>query len=164
MSKCSGSCNNINNPYAKLCVPDVVKNIYLKVFNLMSRTNKARYIKFRKTCKCKCRLKANVCNKQRWNEDKCRCEFKELIDKGSCNKRFIWNPSNCECECNKSYDTGEYLDYKNCKCKKKLVDKLVKKRTENVDEKQIYPAKLHSEETITLECRYYTISIILFSL
>ena len=25
-SKCSGSCNNINDPYAKLCVPDVVKN------------------------------------------------------------------------------------------------------------------------------------------
>ena len=24
-SKCSGSCNNINDPYAKLCVPDVVK-------------------------------------------------------------------------------------------------------------------------------------------
>ena len=24
-SKCSGSCNNINNPCAKICVPDVVK-------------------------------------------------------------------------------------------------------------------------------------------
>ena len=24
-SKCSGSCNSINNPCAKLCVPDVVK-------------------------------------------------------------------------------------------------------------------------------------------
>ena len=29
-SKCSGSCNNINNPYPKLCVPDVVKNLNLK--------------------------------------------------------------------------------------------------------------------------------------
>ena len=35
-SKCSGSCNNINDPYAKLCVLDVVKNINIKVFNLMS--------------------------------------------------------------------------------------------------------------------------------
>ena len=26
-SKCSGSCNNINHPYAKICVPDVVKNL-----------------------------------------------------------------------------------------------------------------------------------------
>ena len=38
-SKCSGSCNNVNDPYAKLCVPDVVENMNMKVFNLMSRTN-----------------------------------------------------------------------------------------------------------------------------
>ena len=74
-SKCSGSCNNINNPYGKLCVSDVVKNLNIKVFNLMSRTNEARHIKWHETCKCKCRLDASVCNnKQRWNEDKCRCE------------------------------------------------------------------------------------------
>ena len=37
-SKCSGSCNNINDPYARMCVPDVVKNLNVKVFNLISRT------------------------------------------------------------------------------------------------------------------------------
>ena len=44
-SKCSGSCNNINDPYAKLCIPDVVKNLNTKAFNLMSRTNETRHIK-----------------------------------------------------------------------------------------------------------------------
>ena len=44
VNKCSGSCNKINDPYAKLCVPDAVKNINVKVFNLMSRSNKKRYI------------------------------------------------------------------------------------------------------------------------
>ena len=39
VSKCSGSCGNINSPYAKLCLPDIVKNINVKVFNLMSRVN-----------------------------------------------------------------------------------------------------------------------------
>ena len=39
-SKCSGSCNNINYLYAKLYVPDVIKNLNVKVFNLMSRTTK----------------------------------------------------------------------------------------------------------------------------
>ena len=34
-SKCSGSCNNINYPYAKICVPDVVKNLNVKVFDLV---------------------------------------------------------------------------------------------------------------------------------
>ena len=43
-SKCSGSCNNINDPYAKMCVSDVVKNLNVKVFNLMSRTNETRQI------------------------------------------------------------------------------------------------------------------------
>ena len=38
-SKCSGSCNSINYPYAKICVPDIIKNLNIKVFNLMSRTN-----------------------------------------------------------------------------------------------------------------------------
>ena len=32
-SKCSSSCNNINDPYAKICVPDVVKDLNVKVFN-----------------------------------------------------------------------------------------------------------------------------------
>ena len=45
-SKCSGSCNNINDPYAKMCVPDVVKNLNVKVFNLMWRTNETRHIKW----------------------------------------------------------------------------------------------------------------------
>ena len=40
-------------------------------------------------------------------------------------KEFIWNPSNCECEFDKSCDIGEYLDYENRKCRKKIVDKPV---------------------------------------
>ena len=65
-SKSSGSYNNINDPYAKLCVLDVVKNLNIKVFNLMSRTNETRHIKWNETCKCKCRLDVSACNnKQR---------------------------------------------------------------------------------------------------
>ena len=55
VNKFSGSCNNINDPYAKLCVPDAVGN-------------QTRHIEWYETCKCKCRLDASVCNnKQRWN-------------------------------------------------------------------------------------------------
>ena len=125
-SKCSGICNNINNANAKLCVPNIVKNSDIKVFNLTLRTNETRHIKWHETCKCKCRLDESVSNdKQRWNEDKCKCEGKELIDKGVCDKEFIRNPSNCECECDKSCDISEYLDYSNYKCRNKLVDELV---------------------------------------
>ena len=55
INKCSGKCNNINNPYAKICVPDVIKDLNFKVFNLMSRTNETRFIKWHEKSKCKCR-------------------------------------------------------------------------------------------------------------
>ena len=102
----------------------------------MSWTNKTWYTKWHETCKGKCRLDASICkNEQRWNEDKCRCERKELIDKGICDKVFIWSPSNCQCECDKLCDAEEYLDYNNCKCRKRLLDKLVEKCSENIDKK-----------------------------
>ena len=82
-----------------MCVPDSVKYLNVKVFNLMSRTNETRHIKWHETCKCTCKLDATVCNKkQRWSDDECRCECKELIDKGVCDNGYAWNPSNCECE------------------------------------------------------------------
>ena len=135
INRCRGSCNDINDPYAKICVPDPVKNLNVKVFNLMTLTNEARNIKWHETCKCICRLNGIICNnKQRWNKDKCRCECKELIDKGVCDKGFIWNPSNCQCKCDKSCDAGEYLDNKNCRCRKKLVESMTDKCTKTVEE------------------------------
>ena len=69
---------------------------------------------------------------------------KELIDKVVCDKRFIWNLSNCECECDKLCDVGKYLDYGNCKCREKSVNKLVEECRENVDEVKL--AKIASAE------------------
>ena len=63
-SKCSGSCNNINDPCAKVYVSYVVNNINIKVFNLMSGTNETRHIKWYETCKWKCRLDASACNNE----------------------------------------------------------------------------------------------------
>ena len=90
-----GSCNSINHPYAKLYIPNIIKNINVKVFNLMQRINEIRQIIWHETCKCVCRLTSSVCNNsQRQNESKCRYECREdLIDKGICDKGYIWNPS-----------------------------------------------------------------------
>ena len=109
----------------------------------MSRTNETRFIEWHETCKCECKFWANACkNKQRWNKDKCRCECKELI-KGVCDKVcelkgcvikdlfgilviVIVNVIKC--------DVGKYLDYENCKCRKKLVAPLTEECTETVEE------------------------------
>ena len=72
VNKCNGNCSNINDPFAKIYVPHIVKISNVKVFNLMSRTNETRQIKWHKKCKCICRLDKIVCNnKQKWNKDKC---------------------------------------------------------------------------------------------
>ena len=52
--RCKGSCNTSNDRYAKICVPDQIKDTNVKVFDLMSRTNETSHIKWHKTCKCRC--------------------------------------------------------------------------------------------------------------
>ena len=122
----------------------------------MSRTNETRHLEWHETFKCKYRLNASIFNsKQRWNNDKCRSNCKELTDKGICDKGFIWDPSNCECECDKFCDIGEYLDYENCKCRKKLVDRLVDECAENIDEVKI---------AVKNECSSCMLYMVLFSI
>ena len=73
-SECSGSGNNIN-PCSKLCVTNVVKNLNVKVFNLVSGTNETRRTEWHEMCKCECRFNNSVCNnKQCWTDNKCKRE------------------------------------------------------------------------------------------
>ena len=122
-----------------MCVPDIVKNIKVKIFNLISWSNQTRHIEWHETCKCKCRLDGTVFNnKQRWNEEKCRCESREeLNDKERCDKGFLRNPSNCNCECDRSCDIGEYLGHKNCKCRQKIDGALVEECSINIHENEM---------------------------
>ena len=143
VNKCGGDCNDINDPMTKLCFPDVVKNINVKVFNLLSRINETRPIVWHETCKCICRLTSAVCNsKQVWNKDKCQCEWKEdLINKLVCGKGYMWNLGTCSCECDKYCDVGQYLDYKNCVCRKVIFSDLIEKCVNVVDESVMYDSK-----------------------
>ena len=102
VNRCRGSCNTVDNPYARVCVPNKVKNINVKVFNLMSGVNETRFLVQYESYECKCGLNESVRNsKQKWNHDECRCDWKELDDWSSCVKDYMWNPSKCDCECNK---------------------------------------------------------------
>ena len=75
VNKCGGDCNTINDPMAKLCVPDIVKDMNIKVFNMLSRINETRKIVWHETCKYIRRLTSAICNdKQEQNKNKCSCE------------------------------------------------------------------------------------------
>ena len=86
VNKSNGDCNTINDPMAKLCVPDVVRDTNIKVFNLLSRINETRKVVWHETCKCICRLTSAVCNeRQEWYKNTCRYECKEdLVGKLVC--------------------------------------------------------------------------------
>ena len=80
-----------------------------------------------------------------------------------CYKRFIWIQSNCECQCDKSSDVGEYLDYQNCICRKKLVDKLVEECTETVEEVKLAKITSAKEGKNKYKSSSCTLYIMLFS-
>ena len=86
-----------------------------------------------------------------------------MYDKG-----FIWNPSNCECECYKSYDIGEYLDYKTCKCRNKIIDRLVEECNENSNgNKMLYNENLNLiplnvYKKLCSSCMVYIVLFVIF--
>ena len=80
-----------------------------------------------------------------------------------CDKGFIWNPNNCECEYDKACNVGEYLDFENCKRRKKLADKLVDECSETVEEVKLAKTTLAQNKNM-YKCVSCTLYIVLFSI
>ena len=125
------SCDTLDNPMSKICVPKIIKNVNMKVYNFLMRLNETRNVLWHESCKCVFRLNSSVCNsKQIWNSDTCRCDCNEdFAGIISCDKGYTWNPSTCECQSNIWCKPGQYLDHKNCICKNKLVGRLIEECT-----------------------------------
>ena len=136
VNKCSGSCNTLDDPMAKMCVPYIVKTVNMKVYNFLMRLNETRNVLWQESCKCVCRLNSSVCNsKQIWNSDTCRCDCKEdFAGIMTCNKGYMWNPSTCACECDMWCKQGQYLNYKKCACKNKLICRVIAECTDVISE------------------------------
>ena len=127
VNKCSGSCDTLDDPMAKLCVPNVIKKVNMKVYNFLMRLNETRNVLWHESCKCVCRLDSSVCNsKQISNTDTCSCDCNEdFVGIMSCNKGYMWNPSTCACDCDMWCKPGQYLDNKKCVCENKLIGKVI---------------------------------------
>ena len=132
VNKRSGSCDTLDDPMEKLCVPNVIKRVKRKVYNFLMRLN----VLWHESCKCVCRLNSSVCNsKQIWNSDTCSCDCNEdFAGIMTCNKGYMWNLSICACECDMWGKPGQYLDYKKCICKNKLIGKVISKCTNFINE------------------------------
>ena len=62
VNKCSGSCNTLDDPIAKMFVPNIIKNVNIKVYNFLMRLNENRNLLWHESCKCVCKLNSSVCN------------------------------------------------------------------------------------------------------
>ena len=136
VNKCSGSCNTLDNPMSKICVPKIIKNVNIKIYNLLIRLNETRNVLWHESCKCLCRLNSSVYNsKQIWNSDTCRCDSNEdFAGIINCIEGYMWNPSPCECQCDIYCKPGQYLDHKNCVCKNKLIGRVIEECTSVINE------------------------------
>ena len=139
VNKCSGSCNTLDNPMTKLCVPNVIKGVNMQVYNFLAMLNETRNELWHESCKCFFKLNSSICNnKQIWKSDTCRCDCNEdFAGMINCAKGYTWNPSTCECQCDKWCKPGQYLDHKNCVCKNKLIGRLIEECTSVINETMI---------------------------
>ena len=139
VNKCSGSCNTLDNPMAKLCIPSIIKRVNVKVYNFLMMLNETRNVLWHESCKCVCRLNSSVCNsKQIWNSDTCKCDCNEdFAGIINCIKGYTWNPSTSACKCELWCKPGQNLDHKNCVCKNKLVGRIIGECTSVINETMI---------------------------
>ena len=124
---------------AKLCIPNIIKGIKMKVYDFLMRLNETRNVLWHESCKCVCKLNSSVCNnKQIWNSDTCRCGCNEdFVGIINCTKGYMWNPSTCECQCDTWCKAGQYLDHRNCVCKNKLIGRVIAECTSIINETMI---------------------------
>ena len=136
VNKCSGLCDTLDNPMSKICVPKIIKNVNMKVYNFLLRLNETRNVLWHESCKCVCKLNSSVCNSKKiWNSDTCRYDCNEdFAGIISCDKGYTWNPSTCECQCDMWCKSGQCLDHKNCVCKNKLVGRIIEEYTNVINE------------------------------
>ena len=149
--KCGRSCNMLDDPMAKMCVPNIIKNVTMKVFNFLMRLNETCNVLWHESCKCVCRLNSSVCNsKQIWNSDTCRCDCNEdFAGIINCTKGYMRNPSTCACKCDMWCKPGQYLDHKNCVCKNKLIGRVTAECTSVINETMMNNKKNISKNDTT---------------
>ena len=164
VNKCSGICNTLDDSMARICVPNIIKNVNIKVCNFLMMLNETHNILWHESCKCVCLLNSSVCNsKQIWNSDTCRCDCNEdFAGIINCTKGYMWDPSTCECQCDNWCKLGQYLDHKNCVRKNKLIGRAIEECT-NVINKTMMNNEGNIDNDNTIQNVFFGLfSVILF--
>ena len=133
----------------------------------MSRTNETKHIEWHETCKCICTLDGIICNnKQRWNEDNCGYECKELIDKSMCDEGFFGIQVIVNVNVINLVILANIQIVKIGKVEKKLIDPLIEECSENIGETNINnnEAKITNEKENKHKYSFFVVYIVLLSI
>ena len=120
LNKCSGSCDTLDNPYAKNCLSNKTVKRDVKIYDMLYNRYIPMTFKEDVTCKCECRLNGSVCSHvmQKWDESECKCKcdsrFKDKYIH-VCKKGYVWDPNVCDCiyvgyDINDMSDASDFCD------------------------------------------------------
>ena len=124
MSKYNRSCNTVEDPFGRICVPNKMEDLDLKVFHMIKGINESRTLEKHILCECRCEFDGRKCNlRQKLINDTCNCECKKSLKHRAYEVDYDLNPSACACKCDKDCEIGQYL--KDCECMKSIFDDLV---------------------------------------
>ena len=100
----TGTGNTLNDLYIRICVPNKTEDINLSACDMITGINESKILTKHISWEWKCKFDGEKCNSnQKWNNNKYRCECKNLKEHHVCEKNYIWNPATC------TYEIGEYL-------------------------------------------------------
>ena len=90
LDRCMGSCNNLNDRFNRTCVPNKTDDLNLSAFDMVTARSESTTLTRHIPCKCKCKFDGRKCNSnQKWNNNKCRCEWKNPKRHNACEKDYI---------------------------------------------------------------------------
>ena len=76
----------------------------------------------------------------------------------------MWNPSTCAYECDMWCKPGQYLDYKKCVCKNKVIGKVISKCTSFINENMMHnKTSIVSGDTTTKNMFIGLFSVLMFN-
>ena len=61
LDKCNGSCNVVGDLSTTMCVPSEIKDLNVKVFNVLTRINEAKTLIKYISCDCKWKFDSTIC-------------------------------------------------------------------------------------------------------
>ena len=84
-----GSSNTLNDLSNNVCVSNKTEDLNLSPFNVVTEVNEPKILTKHISCKCKYKFDGRKCNSnQKWNNNKCRCEYRNPKEHNACEKRL----------------------------------------------------------------------------